>query len=897
MKKLLAILLLATATILPQNISGTGSATNPYRLYDAADLDSIRLYLWDYTGVGRQVHFRIENNIDMSGTTFMHGNQKWKPIHVSYLDSVSLNGNHHWIRNLTIQWDTTTHPITGYSTSSAGFFGRWEQHFTTPNTNRADTICNLYFDNVTLKLDSTTKFTGANISFPMGGGTLIGTLAERSDGSQNGEGLYIHNIFIKNLNLRAVTDDGTWSAQFFGVGALVGYITSIGASDGLIEFERIGVDSSSIYMYCYQPYNGSILGGIIGERSGTIMTLKESFIINSSLYHDVRPARYDFAGDMEIGMFIGGTSAASAETFTNLYARNVTLTVNGLLGGDSDNQMAGVFADDEDPTYTYSADNTYIRLNSVAGAELDNCAYFQAVPVTDRDYSTNYIDTTGFATTTPAWYGMYGEEAVAITLPVNQKNRTQIKTTNTFTGWDFINTWDIDPMINDGFPYLQWSRNLLTGRVTTIIDPNGGEVFQWPDTTTIIWTQDAAPTAYDLFYSLDNGSSWITIDTTITDTTYTWIIPNANSDEVLIKATDTLGTSTDQSDATFTILPGPEINILHPIMFPRTITVGDTSWIIIETANVDSLVLFFSRDSLTWDLIEGIPIDTTNGFFYDTTTYIWTMNFTGPGDVYIKAVTSADTAVYFTTSDVILNEIGIQGLVPPTFCTYDGFIQNPFQWQTWEDPSCGWASPPKTARSSIINDYGDGYTLYSEVCDGACNEATEWPYLDAIYWIESPDTLTLPVGSFYTRLSDDTVTYKNRRYWYNPSDTSIYMDDIINGIDSMKLADLTSYANGGYWRELPVVSRMMIYNVQWSKLSGQYVDATIDHETLNDPLFVPVLVISGDGGIWYQPRNITMTLLDEPNNQDYAESTVLAFQDPPVLRYHFRGIHPKAEKR
>lgn len=901
MKKLLAILLLATATTLPQNISGTGSATNPYKLYDAADLDSIRLYLYDYTGVGRQVHFRIENDIDMSGTTFMHGSQEWKPICVSYADSVSLNGNHHWIRNLTIDWDSTTHPITGSSTNSAGFFGRWEQRGTSPNTAKVDTICNLYFDGVTIVLDSTHKYAGQSSTYPMGAGTLIGTLDEKPDGTLNGEGLYIHNIFIKNLNIRAVTDDEDWLTQFYGVGGLIGYINEMGASDAPIDIERIGVDSSTIYVYYYHPFNGGETSGLIGEVVPSAVTnMSESFIINSTIYSNTRAARYEYKGDEHAGIFVSGTTSSNTMSFTNMFALNINFTVNGLLGGDSDPQFAAVWGGDSDPTKTYTADINYIRLNSVAGAEFDDCAFFAAKPASAYDFSTNYIDTTGIWDTTPAWYGLYGEESPGITDSVTMVSTAQIKNPSTFTGWDFINTWDTDPMILDGFPYLLWARNLLAGRVTTIIAPNGGETYTWPDTVNIVWTQDASPTAYDLYYSLNNGSSWIAIDTTVTDTTYTWIIPNANSDQVLVRAIDTVGTSIDESNNTFTILPGPEINILHPVIYPRTITVGDTSWIIIETANVDSLVLFFSRDSLIWNLIEGLPIDTTNGFFYDTTTYVWTMNFAGPGDVYIKAVTSADTTTYFGEGDVTLNTIGTMGELPPTFCTYDGDIHSAIEDWTWADPSCGWANPTYWTTTSLINDYGDGYTNTLNYCDGACDD-NEWLPWTPMHWIAGGDTTLVAVRDFYSREDDDSVTYKNRLYWWNPSDSSVYMNDLVNGIDSMKLADLSSYIGPSttkYWRgAAPVLVDMQVYNVQWSKLSNQYVDATIDHETLNDPLFTPVLVLIGRGGNFYQPKGITMSLLNAPTNQTYAESTVLAFQDPPVLRYYFRGIHPKAEKR
>lgn len=38
----------------------------------------------------------------------------------------------------------------------------------------------------------------------------------------------------------------------------------------------------------------------------------------------------------------------------------------------------------------------------------------------------------------------------------NGRTTSQMKTQGTFTGWDFTNTWGINPSINDGYPYLRW---------------------------------------------------------------------------------------------------------------------------------------------------------------------------------------------------------------------------------------------------------------------------------------------------------------------------------------------------------------------------------------------------------------------------------------------------------
>src|SRR5690606_13824279 len=44
----------------------------------------------------------------------------------------------------------------------------------------------------------------------------------------------------------------------------------------------------------------------------------------------------------------------------------------------------------------------------------------------------------------------------------------------TTLGWDFIATWEIDPLRNDGFPYLQWQYPNEAPTFTTLPEPFTG---------------------------------------------------------------------------------------------------------------------------------------------------------------------------------------------------------------------------------------------------------------------------------------------------------------------------------------------------------------------------------------------------------------------------------------
>ncbi len=94
--------------------------------------------------------------------------------------------------------------------------------------------------------------------------------------------------------------------------------------------------------------------------------------------------------------------------------------------------------------------------------------------------------------------------------------------------------------------------------------PNGGERYLTDKPVDIQYTieGDATIPTVDIEYSPDNGSSWITIATGISNTgTYEWVIPNIESEECLVKVSSADNpTITDISDGTFIIFQCSEVN-------------------------------------------------------------------------------------------------------------------------------------------------------------------------------------------------------------------------------------------------------------------------------------------------------------------------------------------------
>ena len=86
-----------------------------------------------------------------------------------------------------------------------------------------------------------------------------------------------------------------------------------------------------------------------------------------------------------------------------------------------------------------------------------------------------------------------------------------------------------------------------------VLIPNGGE--EWPvdSLRTITWVAAGFDTLI-VSYSTDAGTSWNSITRCPTTTkSYDWTVPDEQSDQCLVKISDTTGNLTDTSDAYFTI--------------------------------------------------------------------------------------------------------------------------------------------------------------------------------------------------------------------------------------------------------------------------------------------------------------------------------------------------------
>ena len=92
--------------------------------------------------------------------------------------------------------------------------------------------------------------------------------------------------------------------------------------------------------------------------------------------------------------------------------------------------------------------------------------------------------------------------------------------------------------------------------------PNGNENWEACSQHLISWNNISTSDFFDIEYSLDNGSNWISIVSNYfsTDGSYAWTLPNVNSSNLLVRVQDhTSPLFTDESNSVFTII-GPEAN-------------------------------------------------------------------------------------------------------------------------------------------------------------------------------------------------------------------------------------------------------------------------------------------------------------------------------------------------
>jgi hypothetical protein len=160
----------------------------------------------------------------------------------------------------------------------------------------------------------------------------------------------------------------------------------------------------------------------------------------------------------------------------------------------------------------------------------------------------------------------------------------------------------------------------------TVNSPNGGESIQSGSNHNINWTSVNTSGYVDLFYSVDNGSTWLVISNNEPDDgSYSWTIPDLSFKTCLVRVSDTDGNPSDRSNSVFTISIEPVITVGSPnggeIWLP-----GNTHYITWTSFGTSGNVrIIYSTDSgLTWSVISESTTD--DGFYAWSVPELYSVN-------------------------------------------------------------------------------------------------------------------------------------------------------------------------------------------------------------------------------------------------------------------------------
>lgn len=408
-------LALSTSPSAPKHIAGSGTSTDPYILYDAQDVDSIR-----YIGLNNK-YYELGNDIDLTPIP------EFIPIPYSNNAGVfSFDGKGHTLSGL--KQTNGVYSSTSGAYSLGMFMGKGIGDIF---------VKNLVIDGFKIHISSNSGLTGSSFA----GSILLSVITQSK--------AQLSNITIRNSSIKFTGDPVSYPAQSYQ-GLLVGSYIPSGTS--LTFIKNCTVEYDTIYFsWGATPNSGHFIGGLVGNlgcnNSGAI------FELNASRYNYF----YSRVG-YTIRTNVGGGLLGKLESSSYLIRFNYSHSNKSDFGnGGAPNNFPWGFGGIFGYTITsnihtfvqnYAANNECLGANQSGGFYSEDASYLTAQEI---DSTLNFCDITSFTEPNTVYGSFY--------LPASQypsaKTSAQLKDINTFIGWDFTNTWAIDSTKNNGYPYLK----------------------------------------------------------------------------------------------------------------------------------------------------------------------------------------------------------------------------------------------------------------------------------------------------------------------------------------------------------------------------------------------------------------------------------------------------------
>ena len=296
-------------------------------------------------------------------------------------------------------------------------------------------------------------------------------------GSLNGNGKTISNMRITSMHYDSLyhhSELGLFAYYSGGINNLTLYHCSIIISDtgtGIMEYNYItvgllapGSGAGGMQSFHIRDCNIDITladGHYYGVNAWGVTSFNSTFTVeykkcssiglNISIHNTyISPQAINISG-----LFNSAGRPGVSECF-------VDSTTLYCSAGVSNSYVQGIGSSQE-------IRNCYSRVKINGGNPLVSCGFSTTVNADSNCYSVPTMLSTpvdGFANYYPVnASSCYFDSTVAggnrdgaeggATPRAYPKSTSQMKTQGTFTGWDFVNIWKIDPNANDGYPYLR----------------------------------------------------------------------------------------------------------------------------------------------------------------------------------------------------------------------------------------------------------------------------------------------------------------------------------------------------------------------------------------------------------------------------------------------------------
>ncbi|AZA81255.1 hypothetical protein C1637_01380 [Chryseobacterium lactis] len=296
-----------------------------------------------------------------------------------------------------------------------------------------------------------------------------------------------------------------------------GNVSGSGAVGGLLG----GSTDKVINCYATGNVSGDSAGGLIGNASKLVSDCYATGNVNGSqaggligwMYSDVTRS---YATGNVTGYALGGGSVGGlvgiaghgfgSGSFSSISLSYSTGTVTGagvkggLLGKSDGNQIISVF-------------NCYSRSNMPGGGSGLVGSFSQGGSSITMSYATGQLGGTatnggllglGMGTLFDRAYwdyettGSQVADASGWTSTDGARTTQAMKAQSTFVNWDFSNIWSIDPLINDGYPYLNPNSGTLSTNETVVKSAAEVKVYPIPANNQIYIVSEAPVLKYSI---------------------------------------------------------------------------------------------------------------------------------------------------------------------------------------------------------------------------------------------------------------------------------------------------------------------------------------------------------------------------------------------------------------